>query len=382
MKKTFKILLLSAILFPILVSAQVMFESWTDRGAMLSGDDRYEAGSNVSLATDVAGDYFAAGWTVEIARNVSQNIFAAGWTVIINGTSWRNVKAAWWNVIIDSVVNWDLMVFGWQINIKRWTRVTWNIFLNWGNIIYEWQTLWDAFINWKEVNFAWHISWNANMNSREIKTASGARISWNLSYSSANNNPQLEGVTTWQKVFKATEFDNKDFWKTILAISFAYLLYRFLFLLIFATILYFWFQRFFTETWLNLEASPWKSFLYWFLYFAAMPFAILIIMLTVIWIPIGLLLLFIYIFSFVFYKLLTVTIFSAFFINKFLQDKNSIWKKFWIILLVSIFIAPWSIIDLILAFFAFWALMQRKTWIRNEETVVVKKQSAWSKSAL
>ncbi len=370
MKIYLKILLLSVLLFPIIVSAQVVFEKGYDKGVMMSGNDRYEAGSSVSLATDVAWDYFAAGWTVEISKNVAENIFAAGWTVIINGTSGKNVKAAWWNIVIDSVITWDLMVFGWQINIKKWTKVSGNIFLNWWNIIYEWDTLWDAFINWKSINFLGIIWKNANLNSQDITVASWAKISWNLTYSAKNNNPQLEGVTAWQKNFKAVEWkDDSNVRNTFFGFIFAYLAYRFLFLLIFASILYFWFERFFRGVWMNVQTRPWKSFLYGLLYFAAMPFAILILLLTVIGIPIGLLLLFIYIFSFVFYKLITVTVLSALIINMYLKDKENWWKKFWIILLVAIFITPWSIIDLLLAFFAFWALMQRRVVIYQESAV-------------
>ena len=239
--------------------------------------------------------------------------------------------------------------------------------LNWWNVLFEWEVLWDSYINWWNLNLWWVVWWNANFNVWQVKVNSWSKINWDLYYSTSKKSQELENITSWNKEFKLMKQDyNRELKEKTIGLALWYIMYRFLFLVIFWLILYFSFERIFLETWNILRFNPWKSFLYGLIYFAVIPFLILILLMTVIGIPVGLFLLFIYIFSFVFYKLITVVVFSSLLIDKFLVDKNSFWKKTWIIVLVALIISVLSLIDFILALFAFWSLMQKKFELYNK----------------
>ncbi|MDD2486874.1 MAG: hypothetical protein PHS92_00685 [Candidatus Gracilibacteria bacterium] len=222
----------------------------------------------------------------------------------------------------------------------------------------------DGYINGGNLNFGGTIGGNSNINIQKVLVYSGAKINGNLAYSSKNKSSDLEKATIGKKQFSLAydyKKGNRDdveggFWGLIIG----FLLYRFLFLAIFGSIIYFSFEKLFKDVSENLEKRTGKSFVYGLIYFAVVPFCILLLLMTIIGIPFALLFLVAYIFSFVLYKLVIVTVFSSFLINRYLKDKGSFWKKLGIVILTALFITPWALVDFIIALFAFGALFQKK----------------------
>jgi cytoskeletal protein CcmA (bactofilin family) len=83
-----------------------------------SNDDVYAAGGSVSLQSTIAGDAYAAGGDVTVGQAVEQDVVAAGGTVTINGTVGDDARLAGGTIIVNSAVADDLVVAGGSITIN------------------------------------------------------------------------------------------------------------------------------------------------------------------------------------------------------------------------------------------------------------------------
>lgn len=88
-----------------------------------------------------------------------------------------------------------------------------------------------------------------------------------------------------------------------------------------------------------------------------MPFAILLLLITICGIPVGLLGLAIYIFSFVFSKLLTLVVFSELITQRCSDKFDTPWKRWGVFCLLAVILTIVSGIDFIAAIFVFGALI-------------------------
>lgn len=88
-----------------------------------------------------------------------------------------------------------------------------------------------------------------------------------------------------------------------------------------------------------------------------MPFVAILFFITVIGIPLGFLSLAIYIFSFVFAKVLTLVVFTGLITNIWSAKLPSSWHKWGVFLLLAVLLTFVNGIDMIAALFAFGALL-------------------------
>jgi hypothetical protein len=87
--------------------------------------------------------------------------------------------------------------------------------------------------------------------------------------------------------------------------------------LLFAALIYFYFEKLFAHIALNLKKQKGKSFLYGFVTIIGAPVIILLLFISIIGIPFALFTLFAYIFLFVFLSLINIVVISAFIIGKY-----------------------------------------------------------------
>ncbi len=137
----------------------------------------------------------------------------------------------------------------------------------------------------------------------------------------------------------------------------AYVIYRFFSLVILGGLLLWLFGKFFGRAATLLKEAPGKSFLYGVLYFLLMPFVIILSFITIVGIPVGLLGLMTYIFSFVFAKLVVLVVFYKLILARFAPNLAATWQKWGVFVLLALFLAVISGIDFIAVPFAFGALI-------------------------
>ncbi len=89
-----------------------------------------------------------------------------------------------------------------------------------------------------------------------------------------------------------------------------------------------------------------------------MPVLILLLFATVIGIPVGLFALFVYIFSFVFAKVVSAVTISGWILGRYLGgEEAAVWMKLLVVIVLAIALAILPFVDLLFAFFAFGAVI-------------------------
>lgn len=136
-----------------------------------------------------------------------------------------------------------------------------------------------------------------------------------------------------------------------------YLVYRFLFLLIVGSIFLHVFPQFTRKTAEIVHKTPGKSFLFGLLYLILLPVVALLCFITVIGIPLGLLSIAIYVFGFVFAKLITLVVMSELINTVWKEKLSKSWQRWGVFTLLALLLALVSGIDFIAALFAFGAIL-------------------------
>ena len=105
-------------------------------GTTLS-EDLYAAGDTVLIAGQVAGDVHIAGNTVETSGIVTESLFAAGRTVTIGGTAGQDVHAAAQTIIVKGMVQGDVVAAGETLLIAEGAVVDGNVLFFGGQLVIE-----------------------------------------------------------------------------------------------------------------------------------------------------------------------------------------------------------------------------------------------------
>lgn len=345
-------------------------------------DNLYTAGGKINILGNVDGDLTLAGGEIMMDGKVRDNAMIAGGDIKMNGTVendlfvvggnvkinspvFGDIRAAGGSIILENSASGDVMLGGWEIRIAKWVIINKDLAIAGGSVVI------DGIVKWKAEIIAWTlelhgtIEKDVSLRINEIKNlyiGSGAKIMGKLTYRAPERIPALENIAVgWSTYAWVTEFSNieneqKDMGYWFLS---GYLIYRLLFLLIIGWILFHTFPTFIRKTAEIVRNKPGKSFLNGFLYFVLMPILSIICFITVIGIPIGFLLVALYIFSFVFAKVITLVILSELTIQKWQNRITGPWQKWGIFVLLAIIITLVSGIDFIATVFVFGAIITK-----------------------
>lgn len=334
-------------------------------------DDYYVAWGDITLDSDVQWDLIIAWWEIKVKWNVTTDINVAWWTVDISWNVGDDIRVAWWEITIDGNVGGDLIAFGGKITISRNSVISGDILMAWWVLNFEWIVNWKAKIRADKIVLNWEIWKDAQLFSNSIQVWSNAKILGKLEYKSPKKNNDLQWIVSGE--IKFTEEYHEDAKDKIMWFVTWFLLIKILFLTIFGSLLVLFAKKFFNWTNTELTTNPWKSLLRWFLLYVSIPFAIIISFITVVWRPIGIILILWYIALFILGEIIWVTVFSSLVISN-LQKKGQVqlWKKLLIVLWFAVLFGLINWIDIIAIFFAVWAIMAVKfnvvkQWLNNIE---------------
>ncbi len=116
-----KLLLLTPLLV-LLIALPVQAALWQQGDSVSltnpSTDDFYAAGGSVSLQAPVTGDVYAVGGNITVNQPVSQDVVVAGGTINLFGNVGDDARLAGGTIIINSPVADDLVVAGGSITIN------------------------------------------------------------------------------------------------------------------------------------------------------------------------------------------------------------------------------------------------------------------------
>ncbi len=349
------------------------------------------------IENNIDDNVYAAGWKIDITGNISGDLTIAWGELMINGTIWDNALITGGNIEINGItkgdltvaggdillqgpVFWDIKAAGWKINMTN--SASGDVNLAGGDIRINKSVIIDrdlgiaggnitmgGLIRWKADIFAGNLDIDAIItkdvtirieDAKNLHIGPNAKILGKLTYKSQSQIPELEKIAVgWATYAGIPEFShNEKNQEMFYGFVTWYVIYRLLFLLIIGSILLLTFRNFIRKTAEIVQKTPGKSFLYGLLYFILTPVIALLCFITVVGIPFGFLTIAIYIFGFVFAKLITLVVISEF-INTTWQNKISqSWQQWGIFIILAIILCVVSGIDFIATIFAFGALVQ------------------------
>lgn len=325
-------------------------------------NDYYVAWWRIDIENNISWDLLMAWWELNVVGNVQDDIMIAWGKINIQGLVWDDVRAAGWDITISNSISGDLVVAWWNVDIRKGVVIAGDLIVSAWRVTLDGDVKWWAKIFWWELNMRWTIAKDVEIKNEKINLWENARIGWKLTYYDTKKNPNLEKIVAsnnieYRELKDATQWFRQEMFKIISG----YIAYRILFLTVFGILFIFAFPKILAWVGDVLRNNPWKSFLVGFLMYAAIPFLVILLLISALGIPFGLFLLFIYIFMFVFYKLINVTVFSSLIIEKMGGFDTVVWwKKLLVVVGFAILFGLLSLIDLFAVFFAAGALAIKK----------------------
>ncbi len=320
----------------------------------------YAAAGNLMISKPIGGDLIAFGESISISSNVNEDFMGFGTNIYIDSKVAGDVRIAWQNIIINQDIWWDFIAFGASVTVAPDVKIWWDFVVYWATVNMNGTVNGNAYIGSEWLSLNWQIKGNAKLNFEEIKLGDGAKINGSLSYKAPQTNTELEGISNGEITFKASikEGSQKFFFGLIKWIVF----YKWAYISLFALILVLIFRKIFKEVSDTLKKSPRQSLLAGFLCYTLPPFAILILLITVLGIPLAWILSLLYIILWIMWGFVSSAILSSWFIDSFRGGiKNAAWWKILLtVIVVSFLFTIISGIDMIVIFFAIWALVLYK----------------------
>lgn len=321
--------------------------------------DAYVAAWSVAVNSFVKWDLITAWWELNITWEVQEDLLLAWGTIDVSWKIWDDARIFWWDIRINSEINGDLFIF-WG-NIKIWpnAHIYGNLIAWWWRVVISGKVDWYSNISAGQLSLDWNLAWNVDLQVEEVSLPSKIWVIWwNLNYSSSKKNLDLESIVKWQSSFKELKEHKMDH-ENIFDV------YNFLFIFVFSSLFFLFFEKFYKKMWAFLAKNPKKSFLYGIWTYLLLPLIIILFFISIIWIPFGFFTLFVYIFVIVSINLINTIVLTWLVVDKY--KLNKFIQKILILLVFSLIftLLPYYI-GLIIWIFTVWAALIVKLNISKE----------------
>jgi cytoskeletal protein CcmA (bactofilin family) len=339
MKKLLVVSVLVALIFPVLThGAEIKFGKepfflnkgetlnqnlyFGGQGANIAGDvngDVVAAGSVIGVKGNVSGDVIAAGGRVNVSGNVGGNVFAAGGTVDVEGNVAKSVRVAGGTITISGTINGDLVIAGGQVYVLPDAVIKGDLLLGGGRADIEGSVVGKIWSQARELTLNNQVGGTTDLNVEDLVLGPKAVLAQGLTYHSYTE----AKIDPAAKITGAVNFDRKqDSGRNRMflpAIFSAAIFFKFLMLLAAALVILYVFKKF-TASVVRDSMSGWKNIWFGFTFLVLTPIIGILLMITVIGIPLGILVFLGYVFVLVVSSVLAVVSAGA-----WLQ--KWIWKK-------------------------------------------------------
>lgn len=329
MKKHLVLTLLAALLFTFPAFA-LRFESGDNiRISQPVNEDIYVFGGTIYIEAPVYGDIWCAGGTITVSDTVAGDIVAAGGNIYLRGAVLDDVRAAGGNLNISGSIGGDLLITGGTITVEPDAVVSGSVATSGGTVTFGGTALGffksasgvvnlngrvekDFEFNGGDLNLNGTVGGASVMAAHRIVVGERAALRGNVRYWTEEGevnfgNALQNGATATFDPSLRERFERPDF-KFLGFASFLAVLWY----LIAAFILIWLGQRLFARVFSNAagtaQTEPVRSLGYGFLYFVAVPVAIVLLFITVVGIPVGMIALLFYILFFALANIITALV--------------------------------------------------------------------------
>lgn len=314
------------------------------------------AWARVDIESQIDHDLMVTAWELRIEETIAQDLIFAAGEVRIEEKIWDDIRGIAGLVIIENDVEWDVILAGWDVRVKKEATIKWDLIIASGRLEIDGNVLGNVKMLWEELELNWVIHWDANIILDKFSnTTQSWTILWSLTYRAEDKITILEESTIGTVTYEPAVF-REQLKKDAKDILFSTIILKILFVFVFSTFMYFFFMRFFKRASEILTQNTWKSFLYGLLTIILVPVFIILFFISVIWIPVGLLLMFWYILLLMFLNVINVTVLSSWLVEKYKIFKN-VYLSVLLILILSIIFVLINGLALIVGFFTIWTVI-------------------------
>jgi hypothetical protein len=331
MKRTFTALSIIGVLFiaPLAFAASANVEVDRDTAIFNLGDDQYIAGGNPVASTAISGDLFIAGGNVNVSTNIGRDLMAAGGDINMSGTVDDDVRIAGGTVRISGTVKGDVLVLGGTVSVAPDAIIEGNLAMFGGSMNMLGSVQKNVKIAGGDVRIAGKIMGNADIEAGKANlngTIEGTSKVVAESITTGTDVVLLKNMEYWQKsgetdfssAFKAhsgsatfkPELARKSSEPKQAAIVGAGLfgfieIYSLLASAVIMVALLLLAPKSLRKAGEQMLQKPWASLLTGFLYYAATPVLVILLCISIIGIPLGIIVLITYIFTLLFAKIIS-----------------------------------------------------------------------------
>lgn len=255
----------------------------------IRNSDYFASGNTVTISGTVDGDVYAAGGTVLIDGVVHGDVIAGGGTVTIAGTVAQDVRVGGGTVTISGKVGRNVTVGGGSVSITSDANIAGSIVAGGGQVSVSGPVGKDVIAGAGQLTLGSTIGGNVKAGTGQLTLHPGVRVGGDLTYWSKNEAAVQEGaLVTGRVTHNLPSQRGVSPQKAAGALAGAWLAAKIVSLLsaLLVGIVFIKLTPVFTKRVANtIIARPWPSLGVGFLAVAALPFAFILLLMTIIGIP-------------------------------------------------------------------------------------------------
>ncbi len=331
MKKYLGLFVGLALVFPMAAGAAEFRQGQFISMGETVRDNLYVAGGTLNLAGTVEGDLYVAGGTINISGSVTKDLVVAGGTVIINGRVGEDLRVMGGNVTLSGPVGGELVVAGGNIIMTAGADVTRGAYIASGTL-----------------SMSGSVGQKLVYAGGDVTLTSGAKVGGDFDYYSAKEakvdaGAKISGATNFHQQQQKGQMAGKK--AGLVAFFTIWWLLGIIAILILVYLLYYIWRKDSNDMIAKAFARPWMSLLKGFALLFLLPIAAIILFITVIGWPIGLIILFGYI-AFMILAAAFSTILGAALLAKLFKRKETD-LNWWLILIALVIMSLIKLIPII-----------------------------------
>lgn len=329
-------------------------------------DDLYVCEDTVIIKGIVLGDVLACGGLVEISGNVTGDVMAGAGSVIINGVVGDDVRVGAGTLIVNGVVGDDLVAGVGTMIIANKAEIGGDVVAGCGQMELKGNIGGNITGGAGVVTLSGNVGGDVELDVGELNVLPGASINGNLTYTGPNKAAIPSGVVGKDVLFTERP-EREDEWFGASSIIWWFI--RYLFLLVIGLLVLAVFPNRAAAIAQSIPENPLKNMAIGFLLAVAGFVGSILLFITVIGIPLGLILLFM-----TFFVLYTARLFFGLWLSRIIFSRLGRESKPWMDMVVGLFVLsiltslPWIgfLIYLLVTFVAIGGLFIEEKRFYNE----------------
>lgn len=257
-------------------------------------DDVYATGGTITSDSRIVGDLYAGGGTVLVGGAVGADAVITGGTVTISGDVGDDLRIAGGTITVQGAVQGDVIIGGGQVQLSG-SRIGGDLWIGAGSVRIEAPVGKNVKVGGGEVYINAAIAGSVEVDADKLTLGPKARIAGNLNYTSLREVVIEEGAV----VSGTTNYQPRDEHGVpagfLLAVFSAAAIAFILMLALGAFVFALFFKRYAQEVVENSFAAPFLELGRGLLVFIAMPIISVLLLISIIGLPLGLLGLMLYV---------------------------------------------------------------------------------------